>query len=59
MLGCNVALPAAFLCISRRLELLGSSRTFSMDTKAIRNRRLLELFLCYVVPVIYVGLREC
>ena len=57
MLGCNIALPAAFLCVSRKLELLGSSRTFSMDSKTVWNRRLLELFLCYVVPVIYVALR--
>lgn len=58
MLGSNVALPAICLCISRHLELLGSSRSFMIDNKAARNRRLLELFLCYVVPVIYVGLRS-
>ena len=58
MLGSNVALPAIFLCISSKLELLGSSRTFSTDGKAFQNRRLLDLFLCYVLPVIYVGLRE-
>ena len=57
MLGTKIALPAAFLCIARELELASSSRTYSSDEKAVRIRRILEFFFCYLIPVIYMVLR--
>ncbi|KAF9555100.1 STE3-domain-containing protein [Agrocybe pediades] len=56
LLGVNVALPAAILCIARELELVTSYRKISTDQIVIRNRMILELVLCYVVPVIYMSL---
>ncbi|KAF4623146.1 hypothetical protein D9613_002290 [Agrocybe pediades] len=56
LLGVNVALPAAILCIARELELVTSYRKISTDQIVIRNRMILELVLCYVVPVTYMSL---
>ncbi|KAF8154019.1 pheromone A receptor-domain-containing protein [Crassisporium funariophilum] len=56
MLGANIALPGAFLCIARQLELVSSTRTFSFDPKVLRNRMFLEVLLCYILPVIYMSL---
>ena len=57
-LGANIALPGALVCISRQLELVSSSRTIHSDPRVVRNRTILELFLCYVVPMMYMSLRE-
>ena len=57
VLGANVALPGAFLCISRHLELISSKRKIDTDLKTIRNRTLLEVLFCYIIPVIYMALR--
>ena len=59
MLGANIALPGALVCISRQLELVSSSKTIPSDPRVIRNRTILEFLLCYVVPIIYMSLREC
>jgi hypothetical protein len=59
MLGANIALPGALVCISRQLELISSSKTIPSDSRVIRNRTILEFLLCYVVPIIYMLLREC
>nr|AVI69651.1 pheromone receptor [Cyclocybe aegerita] len=56
MLGANIALPGAFLCISRQLELVSSTRTISLDKKVIRNRTILDLTLCYAIPILYMSL---
>ncbi|KAJ3502538.1 hypothetical protein NLJ89_g8842 [Agrocybe chaxingu] len=56
MLGANIALPGAFLCISRQLELVSSSRTISLDKKVIRNRTILDLTICYAIPILYMSL---
>nr|ANB67027.1 pheromone receptor [Agrocybe salicacicola] len=56
MLGANIALPGAFLCISRHLELVSSSRMISLDKKVIRNRTILDLTLCYAIPILYMSL---
>ena len=59
MLGANIALPGALVCISRQLELVSSSKTIPLDPRVIRNRTILEFLLCYVVPMIYMAMREC
>ncbi|KDR78090.1 hypothetical protein GALMADRAFT_64716 [Galerina marginata CBS 339.88] len=58
LLGANIALPGALLSITLRLELVSSSRTLFTDKKVTRNRTILELVLCYVVPLLYMSLRE-
>lgn len=59
MLGANIALPGALVCISSQLELVSSSKMIPSDPRVIRNRTILEFLLCYVVPMIYMSLREC
>ena len=59
MLGANIALPGALVCISRQLELVSSSKKIHLDPIVKRNRTILEFILCYVVPMIYMSLREC
>ncbi|TFK32934.1 pheromone A receptor-domain-containing protein [Crucibulum laeve] len=56
LLGANMALPGACLCISRHLELISSTRTFSSEPRAVRNRMFIDLFLCYILPIIYMFL---
>jgi hypothetical protein len=58
VLGLNVALPGAFLCILRELELVASLRTYSSDKNAIRNRRTFEYLFCYAMPISYMLLRK-
>lgn len=58
VLGLNVALPGAFLCILRELELVASLRTYSSDKIAIRNRRTFEFLFCYAIPIMYMLLRK-
>ncbi|KIM42054.1 hypothetical protein M413DRAFT_445226 [Hebeloma cylindrosporum] len=56
MLGANIALPGALVCISLQLELVSSSKTILSDPRVVRNRTILEFLLCYVVPMIYMSL---
>ena len=58
MLGANLALPAAFLCISRQLELLSSTRTIPCHPTVIRNWLIFDIFMCYLLPIIYILLRK-
>ena len=57
MLGVNLALPAAFLCVSRQLELLSSMRPISSHPTVVRNRMILDILFCYLLPIIYILLR--
>nr|QQL12038.1 mating-type protein STE3.s1 [Hypsizygus marmoreus] len=56
LLGAQMALPGACLCISRRLELVASTRPISNDPKSQRNRLLIEFLFCYIIPVMYMAL---
>ncbi|KAF8884488.1 pheromone A receptor-domain-containing protein [Infundibulicybe gibba] len=56
LLGVNVALPGACVCLARYLELASSSRVISTHPRVKRNRMLVELVLCYLFPTIYMSL---
>ncbi|GLB44324.1 hypothetical protein LshimejAT787_1602540 [Lyophyllum shimeji] len=56
LVGATIALPGACLSISRRLELVSSSRTIANDPRSQTRRLLLEFTLCYIVPLIYMAL---
>lgn len=58
MLGTAIALPGAFLCIAMELRLMASDRKISTNPVVIRNRKLLEVFLCYILPALYMASRE-
>ena len=57
MLGANLALPAAFLCISRQLELLSSTRSIPCHPTVVRNWLIFDIFMCYLLPILYMLLR--
>ena len=57
MLGANLALPAAFLCVLRQLELLSSTRTIPFHPTVVRNWLIFDIFMCYLLPIIYILLR--
>ena len=57
MLGANVALPAAFLCVSRQLELLSSTRAIPSHPTVVRNWLIFDICMCYLLPIIYILLR--
>lgn len=57
MLGANLAIPAAFLCVSRQLELLSSMRTIPSHPTVVRNRLMFDIFMCYLLPIFYMLLR--
>ncbi|KAF9477445.1 hypothetical protein BDN70DRAFT_110899 [Pholiota conissans] len=54
MLGANIALPGAFLCIAIDLREKSRMKTpISTNPIVLRNRKILEVFLCYILPVIF------
>jgi pheromone a factor receptor len=57
VLATTIAVPAAFLCISRYLELVSSSRNLPTTVKAYRNRRITDAIICYLIPFLYMPLR--
>ncbi|KAL0952909.1 hypothetical protein HGRIS_007124 [Hohenbuehelia grisea] len=56
LLGANVALPAAFICIARELERISSTREYSADAHTQRINRIIDAILCYILPLIYMSL---
>lgn len=57
LLGAMVAIPGACVAISRRLELLSSKRPLLADRRSRRNRLIVDVLLCYLIPIIYMALR--
>jgi len=49
------ALPSCFLCIARRLEAMTSFRDFKQNQI---YEVALESATCFLLPVLYMGLRE-
>lgn len=58
LLGAAVAIPGACVCIARHLELVSSSRKFSADQHSTRLRTLVDLSLCYILPLFYICFRK-
>ncbi|KAI0060068.1 STE3-domain-containing protein [Artomyces pyxidatus] len=56
LLGAMVAVPGAFLCISRQLDLI-TTRTESGLKPSQRYRKLFEISMCIFLPVVYMSLR--
>ncbi|KAJ7749700.1 pheromone A receptor-domain-containing protein [Mycena metata] len=53
LLGTTVALPGVCLCSARYLELLSSDRKIYPHTYSKRFHTLLDVALCYVLPLLY------
>ncbi|KAJ7145520.1 pheromone A receptor-domain-containing protein [Mycena epipterygia] len=56
LLGATIALPGVCLCSARYLELLSSSRKIYPNTYSQRLHTLLDVALCYVLPLLYMTL---
>ncbi|KAI0318404.1 GPCR fungal pheromone mating factor [Amylostereum chailletii] len=54
LLGAMVAIPGAFFCISRQLELLTSRHEHVQ--KHVQYKTLVEVVMCIVIPVVYMAL---
>ncbi|KAF9007130.1 GPCR fungal pheromone mating factor [Cyathus striatus] len=48
-----IALPAACICMSRELESKSSQRIISKDIRSVRIRALIDILICYVLPMLY------
>ncbi|KAI0789238.1 pheromone A receptor-domain-containing protein [Abortiporus biennis] len=55
-IGALSAIPAAALCVARRLELLSSGRMAYFTIKDDRRQRVLELAFCLCVPILMMAL---
>ena len=55
-MGAMVAIPGAFFCISRQLELLTSSP--GLAQKHAKYKTQLDLVMCIIIPVVYMALRK-
>ncbi|KAJ7020816.1 pheromone A receptor-domain-containing protein [Mycena alexandri] len=53
LLGVTIALPGVCLCSARYLELLSSDRKIYPNTYSKRFHTLLDVALCYVLPLLY------
>ncbi|KAJ7636803.1 pheromone A receptor-domain-containing protein [Roridomyces roridus] len=56
LLGINVALPGVCVCSARYIELLSSTRKLYPNTYSKRLHVLLDVALCYVLPLLYMTL---
>ncbi|KAJ7145546.1 GPCR fungal pheromone mating factor, partial [Mycena epipterygia] len=56
LLGVAIALPGLCLCSARYLELLSSARKIYPNTYSKRLHTVLNVALCYVLPLIYTTL---
>ncbi|KAJ6617172.1 pheromone A receptor-domain-containing protein [Mycena sp. CBHHK59/15] len=56
LVGATVALPGVCLCSARYLELLSSNRKIYPNTYSKRIHTLIDVALCYVLPLLYMTL---
>ncbi|KAL4257008.1 G-protein coupled receptor 4 family protein [Pleurotus pulmonarius] len=54
LLGANVGLPAAFICIARKLEFVSSQREPPPGGQNKRVQIAIDIALCIVLPIIYI-----
>ncbi|KIM42063.1 hypothetical protein M413DRAFT_143772 [Hebeloma cylindrosporum] len=57
MMGASVGIPAASLCINRRLYYIASIQTASITGTEKRRAVLLDSLICLVFPLVYIGLQ--
>nr|AYF56464.1 pheromone receptor [Coriolopsis trogii] len=56
LIGANIALPAACMCVCIHLEQVASVRQALTTLAQKRRRQIMEAIMCYLVPVIWMGL---
>ena len=57
MIGASHAIPAAAMCVCKHLELVASGRVVRLTHDEQRQRKFLELFMCFGLPIILMALR--
>ena len=57
IVGANVALPIATMCICKHLELVSSNRQVRMDNKDRQRRIIFDGVMCFCLPLIFMALR--
>lgn len=57
LVGASFGVPGAILCQCARLERISSPRQLLSNPAAQRNRVLLEITACYIIPIIFMFLR--
>ncbi|KAI0053506.1 fungal pheromone STE3G-protein-coupled receptor [Auriscalpium vulgare] len=57
LLGAMVAVPGAFLCVARQLDLM-TTRTDTGLKPEQRHKKPFEILMCIVLPVVYIALRN-
>ena len=58
LIGANMALPAACLCVCMHLERVASIRQVCTTKSDKRRRQIVEAILCFGLPIIWMAIRE-
>ena len=58
VIGANMALPAACFCLAMRLEGIAAVRHAKSSHSDKRRRLLVDVAICFIIPCIYMALRE-
>ncbi len=58
MIGTNMSLPCALLCLCMHLERVSSMRLVQTTIVDKRRRQIVDGILCFIVPLIYMALRK-
>ena len=58
IIGAGIALPAACMCISIHLAQVASANHVQNSRADKRRRQIIELVLCFGVPMLWMGLRK-
>ncbi|KAL4061745.1 GPCR fungal pheromone mating factor [Scleroderma citrinum] len=56
IVGANVALPIATMCICKHLELVSSNRHVRMDNKDRQRRIIFDSIMCFCLPLVFMAL---
>ncbi|OBZ74842.1 Pheromone B beta 1 receptor [Grifola frondosa] len=56
MIGANIALPAACMCVCIHLEQVASVRRVRTMVSDKRRRQIFEAVICFLVPMLWMGL---
>lgn len=57
IVGANIALPAACMCVSIHLKQVSSMKSVQTSFEAKRRRQLIEAFFCILLPMIWMAVR--
>ena len=59
IVGANMALPAACMCVCIHLKQVASMTSVKSSFEDKRRRQFIEVFLCFILPIIWMAVRAC